>query len=519
MHRLLPRSLTALLALALLTGGWPAAAQDRSPAAMSSDATEIWFTIRVAGQPAGWMVERTSVDADGHLVTDNEQLFRLARGKVEIEMRLESRFVETVGGVPVAMETTQDMGGGAVTTRYRFLGDGRVERTTGDGDGQRRETIDAPEGDWLTPGEEDREVERLHRQGAESYRLTTVVPSDGLTPVTVERALVERGTRLGGIDATGDLWTEAASNAPGVISRSLLDPTGEALGSVVRLFGLEVAMERSDRATALGGLEGGRAAPEIMISSLVRPDRPIERPRDLRRAVYDLSLDPEAERSMPALEETSVQRVERAPGDDGDRPRTLRVTVDRSLALPAEPPGPLFLASTPYLAHDDPALVALARRALDSLSDRDGAPSDAETAETLRRFVYRYVSDKSFDHGFATATQVAASRAGDCTEHGVLLAALLRTAGIPSRAVTGVVYVEELQGTEGTEGTFGYHLWTQGYVDGRWLDLDPSFPAPFDATHIAFATSPLAADQTASTAFSGLVTMMGDLEIRVVETK
>ena len=54
-----------------------------------------------------------------------------------------------------------------------------------------------------------------------------------------------------------------------------------------------------------------------------------------------------------------------------------------------------------------------------------------------------------------------------------LLAAMLRADDIPSRTVSGLVYVSSF---EGAKDIFGYHMWTQGWIaedgKGRWVDLD-----------------------------------------------
>jgi transglutaminase-like putative cysteine protease len=102
----------------------------------------------------------------------------------------------------------------------------------------------------------------------------------------------------------------------------------------------------------------------------------------------------------------------------------------------------------------------------------------------------------------------------------MLLAALLRAAGIPSRTVTGLVYAD---GFVGQRNIFGYHMWTQAWLRdgddrGRWLDLDATIDEehPFDATHIAMALS--AQENDAMT--NDLVAMLpviGRLSIRVLE--
>ena len=73
----------------------------------------------------------------------------------------------------------------------------------------------------------------------------------------------------------------------------------------------------------------------------------------------------------------------------------------------------------------------------------------------MRASVHHYIDDKSLGVGFASASEVCATREGDCSEHAVLLVALLRAAGIPSRAVSGVVYVDSFVGER---QVFGFHV-------------------------------------------------------------
>ncbi|MBU6282385.1 transglutaminase-like domain-containing protein, partial [bacterium] len=64
---------------------------------------------------------------------------------------------------------------------------------------------------------------------------------------------------------------------------------------------------------------------------------------------------------------------------------------------------------------------------------------------------------------------------GDCNEHAVLLAALGRAAGIPSRVAAGAMYAD---------GAFLYHAWTEFWL-GSWVSADAVFrQMPTDATHV-----------------------------------
>ncbi len=89
------------------------------------------------------------------------------------------------------------------------------------------------------------------------------------------------------------------------------------------------------------------------------------------------------------------------------------------------------------------------------------AQTEAALAKALSKKVYLWITQKDFSTVLATATEVARTRRGDCTEHAVLLAAIAKARGLPARVVVGLVYVPSL-------GGFAYHMWNQIWCDGKW---------------------------------------------------
>jgi hypothetical protein len=96
-------------------------------------------------------------------------------------------------------------------------------------------------------------------------------------------------------------------------------------------------------------------------------------------------------------------------------------------------------------------------------------------AMDVTAFVARHIEHKHLARGFDIASVVARTREGDCTEHAVLTAALLRGVGIPSHVVTGLVLFQ----IDGKTQAFG-HAWTE-YYDGQHWQLT-------DATTVGQAT-------------------------------
>ena len=136
-----------------------------------------------------------------------------------------------------------------------------------------------------------------------------------------------------------------------------------------------------------------------------------------------------------------------------------------------------------------------------------------EKAEALRRRVHRHISSKGLQTAFASASETAKTRTGDCSEHAVLLAAMCRAVEIPARVAMGLVYVDRFAGVS---DIFGWHMWTQALVDGAWVDLDATLPVRYHAGHVLTSTSSLA-DETGSAGLMSILTVMGNLEIEVVE--
>jgi len=122
--------------------------------------------------------------------------------------------------------------------------------------------------------------------------------------------------------------------------------------------------------------------------------------------------------------------------------------------------------------------------------------------------VHELIDQKSFGVGMATASEVIETKTGDCSEHAVLLAAMARAVGVPSRGVAGLMY---------SGGEFGYHMWTQVYVGGAWRDVDGVLPdRDFDVAHIRLSTSALGDDDSLLD-LAAFAAVFGNLKIEVVE--
>ena len=491
MHR---RALNALIALLLAVVCGSSWAQQPAPVTQ-----EHWFLIEVGDTPAGWMLER-QIRRAGQVTTVSILHLRFRRGTSEQTLEIESRFVETEEGRPLSAWSRQDLGTPPVETSWRFEHGAILAETTHGGE-TLRQRLPAPPGEWLTPGQLQSRLRQLVASGEASFTLRGVDPQLGLELVETEWLLEARDQEavIDGRRMRVHRYRQRQSLTPGVETLAEVTSDGLVVRSVTPILGLETTVTLSRRDEVLAK----RGAPELLTRSFIYPDRPIRDPRRASRARYEVYVEDGVLASLPSAGSQRVVSTgaSRAVIEVGAGP--LHEAEDRGDA--AE-----YLRVSTYVDHEDPGVRRLLAAA--GVSDQ----TEAATSRTLRSFVAHYLRDKNLDSVLATAGEVAASRSGDCTEHSVLLTALLRAAGVPARVVTGLVYVDALAGER---DLFAYHMWTQALVEGRWVDLDATLDASFDAAHIAFGTTALNDGSATLTELARLATFIGRAKIRVLEVE
>jgi hypothetical protein len=481
MNRLL--SIVAVLILAL-----PALGEDY----------DRWYAVEMMGQRAGWMHMRQHT-IDDRIESNSRMVLDVRRGEMTIHIEMTGSFVESTDGEPISMESVQSLGAIPTRTRYTFGGDTvSIETTIGEQTGTRESPM--PDGAWLTPAAAASFVEQRIAAEADELVVRGMDPHSGLSIIetTMTRG-DETVITVGDREIPVTKWETEASVMPGMISALFMDADGAMVASKTALGGIPFDMTATTREEAIAMLD----PPEMMVSTLIESPEPIPNARQTTRASYLLRV-PDGELTLPPS--AGVQTATRI--DD----QTVRIDVDLAAPQPGETDAS-HLESSAMINTDDEGIAELAATAVRT------APDIAEKrAEAMRRFVNRHIDEKSLGVGFGSAAEVARSREGDCSEHAVLLAAMLRADGIPARVVSGLVYVPEFVGER---NIFGYHMWTQALLerDGEpvWIDLDPTMPddAPFDAAHIALLVSSLSDDEGGLTSMGAIAPLLGRLDIEI----
>ena len=279
----------------------------------------------------------------------------------------------------------------------------------------------------------------------------------------------------------------------GITAKLWIDTDGVNYRTEVPLMGLSMVTTKTDKETALGGIE----EVDVVLKTRILPsgNPPIPKAKH---------LDAEVKLSTGNISEvvmsTPRQKLEINTAHAGKLSIQVPLIVaEDCLALPIQNSEGEFLAASAYIQANHPDIQAKAQEILEN------EVNSWRAAEKLCRWVYASINDKKMSGGFASSLTVLQSLSGDCTEHTVLFIALARAAGIPARICSGIVFAKD---------AFYYHFWPEVYV-GKWVQMDPTLDQVIaDANHIQLGGSTLESDNLIEFA-EGVFHTINQLEITV----
>jgi hypothetical protein len=280
-------------------------------------------------------------------------------------------------------------------------------------------------------------------------------------------------------------------------SLSWVNERGETLKSTVPSIGQEAV--RTAKQQALRQKSGGQF--DLLVASTVPLKGRFGNGPATKRVVYRARMKDGPIQGLFA--ESLSQRVKLLDEQSAEI-TVLAVRPNRPPTPDIPQPKPTDADSAPnnFIQSDDRQIVEIASRLAPGESD------PWKLACVLESFVDQTVELKNFSQAFATAAEVARSREGDCTEHGVLMAALCRARKIPARVAFGLVYFEPEKG-------FAYHMWNEVWIADRWVPVDATLGlGGIGADHIKLGDSNLSGGSPLADLLT-VIQVFGRLELEV----
>ncbi|MDQ7997182.1 MAG: transglutaminase-like domain-containing protein [Luteibacter sp.] len=441
-----------IVALALLSSLATAHAQD----------SKTWMSVMLDGRKVGKLVTERSVTGD--TVTTRQTIdLRVTRGSTPLVTHNEAVATESLDGKPLAFHASKTGSSQENAVDGQPRPDGTFQVTTRVGDDAHVSLLAWTPGAVLSEGQRLAIVAGGFKAGSHYPLKTFDAMKQEVATLDVEVIGDEMIDLPGGTERLHHLRQRLAGGSGAQSLDMWVNDRGEVRRGISPLLGFRMEVAACDEACA--------TAPDqdidVLRSAMLQSPRIIPNGSQGQAMTYRFHLRDDLPAPFVNTDEQQVKKL-----SNGD----YEITVGHPQRHDDEPgPTPEDTASNPWVQSDAPEVIALAKEAVGNAS------SDLNRMRRLRSFLTSYIDQTGLEVGYASALETIQTRRGDCTEHAVLLAAMARSQGIPTRIVTGLVYAQRFAGAS---RVFVPHTWVQAWINGRWESFD-SAQSRFDATHIA----------------------------------
>jgi hypothetical protein len=437
-----------------------------------------YLAIVIDGQRAGYAIHNRVVTGQTVRTTETVML-TINRLGVPVTVSTVESSIETTEGRPLGFEAIQDMSIYRTTMTGTISQDGIVNVTSSTGQLKQTKMFNWPEGALMAEGLRLLQEKKGLAEGTE-YSAKVFSPSMLQAVETKIKIGPKKEVELPEKKAT---LTEVTSitnmfMAGNVESISYVDDELNAMKTQTSLMGMKLEMVACSKEYALSETPPA----DFMNKAFVSSPKPLPGIGAAKLVRY-------------RIRPTEDAKDFKIPSDDNQKTKTTEDGTVLVIVKPAPMPNRArigyrgrdpevleALKPNRFIQSDDEKIIKLSKKAIGETNNA------SEAARRIESFVANYVENTSLSVGYASASEVADSKEGDCTEFAVLTAALCRAAGIPARIAVGVAYVDEFMGYQ---NVFGGHAWTEAYIGNRWVGLDSAFKAGgyggYDAGHITLA--------------------------------
>lgn len=485
-------------------------AQTSKAPAVDEPPIESWQVIHIDNQRAGYQYGRERVETRGNrkvVVSESQLFFSLTRFGQKLRVSTALRTEETESGDLLRFSFEMKNPPSQNTTTVGVINGAELELTStvaGRTDKRR-----VPwEADAKSPAYPDRRLREKPLKAGESQTFKVYVPEFNKFSQQHFAADEKRPIKLlDGKEASLLRVQVSFSAIPENKSKQFVDAGWQTKMMETEMAGLVFRAYDVPRDVALQSIAGPEL--DLAINTLVRIDPPIVEAHRKKRIVYRISMKEESPERFFVVGGT--QQLKRLPDQHKSDPAIeLTVTTKPIPPLNSRPvrTDDKYLAATRFLQTRDLLVIEHAERAA------GGETDPSRIAMRLEKYVRDKITKKNFSTAMASAAEVAQSLEGDCTEHAVLLAALLRARKIPSRIAAGLVYVESLN-------AFGGHMWTEAFLAGEWIPLDGTLgKGGIGPAHLKMADSAMDEDAPLPVStFLPVYQALGKLKIEVLKAE
>jgi len=352
--------------------------------------------------------------------------------------------------------------------------------------------VDIPKGTVITAGGNNILFKKWNLKAGATFTCKTFDSSSGKIETETYKVTGSKKvmTPEGELEAFETVGT--STDMPGVSMNLLVTQDGK-LVEMKSMGMIRIAWEKR---------EDAEIKPKgVDLSSYIPVVNPIEAWETLE--IIKVKVKVEGDKKGDLFKDTPYQTSKKEPGNYLITCKKISGPTACSDQIPITPKdksNQKYLKSALYIQSADPAIQKKAREIV-------GKETNALVAtKKLCGWVFTTLEKGDINIAAASAAETLKNNKGDCTEHAVLLCALARSLGIPTREVTGMV----LRGS-----VFGYHAWSEFLLDGKWVPVDATINmVGLPAGAIKFGHDD--GNQTSNQATTLMVKLFGKTKLEIV---
>jgi hypothetical protein len=424
--------------------------------AAQSPAQERWTSIYIQGSKVGYSRASTQEDLRGRRV-ETTTVFRAEMLGARLDMSIETSSLYGKDGKPLKLEFVSTSSGRTLKVTAQFTPTSILAKSVSGGQKLDKTIPITPdmiiaEDPAAYIAEKGQAVASFHVFDPNSLSLVPVTAKDqGMKEVRV-RGSLKKGRQIEVNDprAPMTLWLNEENEM--ILAKGPLE--------------MELVPDVKEQAMVLDG----RA--DIAEASAIRPSRP---------------LNLGASKATLKVKGAAASRFQPGPGQLVEQ-KGNDVVISLEPINPMERTGSLKVGESGgqeewtkpemRVPSDSPEILAAARAII-------GTETNAiKAAEKVRKALNRDIAVNAGIGVMRDAREVLETKEGVCRDHAVLMAALLRSVGIPTMLTSGIVY----QG-----GQFYYHAWVEVWNGKEWVPMDSTRAAArLTVGHVKIASGSVA---------------------------
>lgn len=477
------------MSMTLLTLLWSGSSIAQDPKSLP---THTWMGVYMGQNKIGYMhlvVDRDKFEGRDVYRVDNEFLTKLKMLGTDVQQEVTTTLYTDDKFSPIFELFKMSSAGRTTAVEARFTPRSIECKLLSDGT-ETKKSVPIPEGVSLVG-------DSMYGLGTSNLKMGQSVKLSYFSPLTIAiEEMSMTAVRREQVDVKGKVYdTVVVKNKTPMGEMTNWQMDNGDLVKVEAIMGMVMLRETRDEALK-GMLDDYTPPDDLAVLTSVKVDRDIPNPSRLREMKIKLiGIDDKALVKNDKRQSVSF--------DNKTKSATYAIKANsfqqsKSVKLPIKGDDYAALLSTaPYIQTDDPAIKEQAKKIV-------GKETSAYKAATrIRAWIKGNMVPRADSGVPRSAVDILNKPTGVCRDYAILYTALARAAGIPTRLVAGLVYMN---------GSFYYHAWAESFV-GEWVPFDATLSTDFvDATHIKLT-------EGHATSMFEMAQIIGKLKAEVIEYK